>query len=745
MSNSQFPTIYSPLRTPPDLTNCDREPVAFIGCIQPHGALLVARPDSFEVVQHTPNLSTVLPEAPEPLGRSLEALLSPSAFEFLEGLPQREFDRIYHTCLQQGVALAVHRLNDLLYLELEPLGSTPAPARLSELKSILPSLAAAESLEAFTQGICQTVRDYLQVERVMVYQFLPDWTGHIIAESCLPGVSDRYLGLRFPATDIPVPAREVFLRNWLRHIQDTESTPLELVPLQIASSSRPTDLGLSILRAPSPIHVEYLRNMGVRSSVTCSLRVDGKLWGLIACHHHQPILLSQEERSALEFFTELISLRLGAILLRDTMVARENTEKSLAELEIALVEHDTLRLDLELPRLRRLLPCDAVAVLQNGEWWTDGDLHIPELEQLRAGARELPSERAHVAWTNRLPGEPPPYPGVLTPSLGVGPDTEIYWLRRADSYAVRWAGDPRKDSLQSVGSSRLQPRASFEEYVEEVRDRSRSWTELEIWAALRLRRSVRAAQIALAAKERLRNELLERSNRELESFAFMVSHDLREPIRGIYTCAEILKEDYGQALGQEGSELTALVSDLTKRMDRLLSDLLEYARIGATDLSPTSVSTEELYAETVTLLGDKAAAIEKPSPLPPVYAHRSFVQEILTNLMLNAVKYTPGDDARIIVAPAPQHDTDTHVAFQVTDNGIGIAPENQDKIFQIFQRLHPPEEYSGGTGVGLTIARKMTERHQGRVWVESQPGEGSSFYFTLPKGPQSLPVSSRGD
>lgn len=251
----------------------------------------------------------------------------------------------------------------------------------------------------------------------------------------------------------------------------------------------------------------------------------------------------------------------------------------------------------------------------------------------------------------------------------------------------------------------------------------------------------------LAAKDDLEHRVLDRtrelqaanvelqqSNRELDDFAYIASHDLKEPLRGIHNYSMFLLEDYGDRLDEGGKAKLETLTRLTRRMEVLIDSLLQFSRLGRVDLAVEDVNLDRTVAEVVDSLGinlqAEGAEVRVPRPLPTVRADRARVGEIFYNLIINAVRYNDKPRKWVEVGWL---EGDPPV-FYVRDNGIGIQEKHFDSIFRIFKRLHSRDKFGGGTGAGLTIVKKIVERHSGRIWLESVPGEGTTFYFTLAKG-----------
>lgn len=258
--------------------------------------------------------------------------------------------------------------------------------------------------------------------------------------------------------------------------------------------------------------------------------------------------------------------------------------------------------------------------------------------------------------------------------------------------------------------------------------------------------------------QQLNDELL-RSNRELDSFTYIASHDLKEPLRGIRNFSHFLMEDYGDKLAPDGREQLLTLQRLTKRMELLIEALLRYSRLGRQELERHEVELQPVLEEVSEMLGshlrESKVQLRIPRPLPLAAVDRTLVGELLLNLLTNAIKYNDKAEKWVEIGwnagegergrageresggageetnLSPHRPVAPSFTFYVRDNGIGIPEKHQEQIFRIFKRLHGRDEWGGGTGVGLTIARKIVERHNGDIWVESQVGEGTTFFFTL--------------
>ncbi len=782
---------YSIKRHGTTLATCDSEPVQTPGCIQAHGALLVLRLSDLQILQASENTLQHLGEdAASLLGRSVTRVVGAAGEARLHEMLARDaLDRgaAYAFTLPARAGLpaldvCLHRSGGVAVLEFEVTGRAERPADddfFMLVKAAVGRLQTPGSVRAFCQQVTEEVRAITGLDRVMAYRFHADHHGEVIAESKRDAL-DPWLGLHYPASDIPLPAREIFKRIWIRPLPDAAGPLVELLPLANPDTGLPLDMTHCALRGASIMYSEYLANLGVAASLTMPIMRDGELWGLIVCNHYTTTAFRYEVRAACELLAQVASLTLKSAEqaeLAEQLAYRLKLEEVHQQLVVRSArEGDLLALTAQQPSLLDAIDAGGAALYHLNRWWCVGNVpELAQLDQIAAWLYERPefaNESASTARpvfaTHALASVCPAAVGLEDVASGVLATVFsrqqrrlLLWFRPQTMHTVRWAGSSG-DKRQIAGphGMRLSPRLSFETLTESVCGHSLPWLDVEVDAALRLRTLV--LELVITRGERLAdlNADLTRSNEELDAFAYVASHDLKEPLRGIHRYAhQLLESAEANGVDQGQSRLRAeSLMRLTVRMDSLLDSLLHFSRVGRMELEFEAADLNAVVADAIEMTGalrnrsgnssgnhggtDSPSRIDIPRPLPVVQCDPLRVGEIYSNLLANALKYKRGAQAHIELGyigagetterpNAPEATTGQDI-FYVRDQGIGIDPRHHEQVFRLFKRMHGRDDYGGGVGAGLTIVQKLVQRHGGRVWIDSVLDVGTTFYFTLP-------------
>jgi light-regulated signal transduction histidine kinase (bacteriophytochrome) len=713
-----------------DLESCATEPIRVPGAIQPHGRMLVLDAGSGREVAWSLNWRDAAQR------QAALAALARRPLEVAEGESPAALGLV--EVGGEEMDASAHRLGRHVIVEFEPAAAdrgTQAPI-YSLARHFLPQLQRARSVDDLLRIGVRELKRLTGFGRCLAYRFDRDGHGEVLAEAMDEGY-ESYAGHRFPASDIPAQARALYCLNFIRLIPDSDYAPVPLASRDAALAPGAIDLSLAGLRSVSPVHLEYMRNMGTRASMSVSIVVRGQLWGLVSCHDRETRFLSFPTRAACEHLGRLLSGQVEAADERSEVEQRHELRELTLQIIAQRADLDASLLGLvnEPAPMLRLARAAGVAVVLNDVCRSFGD--VPPADEILALAEWLRHRGDEVFESDRLPELWPAAAGwgdvgagVLAIAISQVHRHVILWFRPAVVQTITWAGRPYKE-VRAEG--RIQPRSSFASWKEELQGRALPWTSAERGAVLELRQSL--IGIVLRRAEEL-NEVaaeLGRVNKELEAFSYTVSHDLRAPMRHIAGYVDLVMDVEGAKLGDKSRRYLQHVKDASAYSGRLVDALLDFSRMGRTAIKHGDVDMRALSTEVARELtrfeAGRAIEWDIAPDLPVLWADPVLMQVAMRNLMGNAVKYSRDRAVtRVRVVPARRGG---RTGVEVVDNGVGFDMRYVDKLFGVFQRLHQSEQFEG-TGIGLASFRRIVERHGGEVWAHGTPGEGARFGFALP-------------
>jgi light-regulated signal transduction histidine kinase (bacteriophytochrome) len=501
------------------------------------------------------------------------------------------------------------------------------------------------------------------------------------------------------------------------------------------------DLSFATLRSVSPIHCQYMQNMGVLSSMSISLMAGDKLWGLISCGNRQPLLVPNDLRTACQTIGQVLSLQISAMEALDLSRQREEKVAALALLNQAmqaspanvfdgLAQRPQLLMDLTL--------AGGVAIIEDKQLHRYGN--CPEPGQIRALHKWLQETGQPVFASHNLASVYPPAAdyqhvasGVLAMSLPKPVDNGVLWFRPEVKENINWSGDPNKPlDLESTDAGlHLRPRTSFEIWKVEMAGISTKWSHGDRFAANDLRRSALENDLA---RQVLREQQAVRARDELVA---VVSHDLRNPMTVISMLCGMMQKAFSSDGPHTSRRISSAIDTMQQaaaRMNVLLEDLLDTSKIeaGRYTVKPVALDVSQMFEEAYSLLAP--LAMEKgidlsfnAEPGLQINADPERLFQVLSNLIGNAIKFTPRQGNIGISAMS----TSEEIVFSVRDSGEGIAP---DELPHVFDRYWTQAENNPtGSGLGLYITQGIVQAHGGRIEAESELGRGSEFRFTVPK------------
>lgn len=532
---------------PVDLTNCDREPIHIIGTVQSYGFLIAVSAADWTVTRASRNVEQWLGiDAEQMIGRNLGGFLRANAIHDIRGQLQtvmmtQTVARVFSlTVTESGLAcdVAIHVVDDEVVIEFEPSAKLASQSG-AVVQTMIARVRQTEDLRTFYRAAAREMRALTGFDRVMIYRFDPDGSGEVIAESARSEIGS-FLGQRYPASDIPMQARLMYQRNWLRIIPDIDAPPSPVVPA-LSDKGRPLDLSMSILRSVSPIHIEYLRNMGIRASMSVSILEGGRLWGLFACHHYAPLNVSFERRTAAELFGQMFSLLMES-RERAGEAAYEERGRKLHNRLITAMAGEASRFESiisHLDEIADLLICDGIGLWINGA----ATLHglTPSQEQFRGLIEHLNTMSIEEAYSENDIGSI--YPrgkdfaeraaGMLIVPLSRPGRDYLVFFRKEVSRTITWAGDPTKPVTVGPMGTRLTPRQSFEIWRETVKGQSLPWSAADVRIAESLRVSLLEVILRLSDLTEIERE---RAQQRQELLIAELNHRIRNIlglIRGV--------------------------------------------------------------------------------------------------------------------------------------------------------------------------------------------------------------------
>jgi light-regulated signal transduction histidine kinase (bacteriophytochrome)/CheY-like chemotaxis protein len=622
-----------------NLSNCDREPIHIPGSVQPFGFLLTLLSD-FTICMASENAGDFLgTDCAALLQKPIVDVLSESAVEtirarvdYLSGPDAVE--RIFGLQLQPGKPpfdLAIHFSGAYLVVEAEPSVIEPDVNSGELVRLMLARLRKTKGLTELAAEAARQVKVLTGFDRVMVYRFAPDGSGEVIAEAAKSGL-EPFLGLHYPASDIPRQARILYQRNWLRIIADINAKPAVLKSTPTHSAAL-LDLSMSVLRSVSPIHIEYLQNMGVGASMSVSILREGKLWGLFACHHYSPRHISFEKRTASELFGQMFSWILEG-RERDDDVSYEMHAHQIQERlmeRAATHEHSTRAILDFIGDYRKMIECDGIAVWTEGEITLDGEtpteaevkdlvgfIHRTSPGRICASAEIAKLYAAGKSFRDRAAG-------FLAIPISRVPRDCLIFFRREVLRSVNWAGDPNKSYAEGPLGARLTPRKSFELWQETVVGQSKPWSQGDLRIAESLRVTLLEVILQLS-------DLAARERRNSQERQELMIAELNHRVRNILSLVRSLvaqSKDNATSTEEFASVLGGRIQALARAHDQI------------TNLNWAPVALKALVeSEAGAYLGRRADRIKLDGPDvaldPKAFATLALV---VHEMMTNSAKY----------------------------------------------------------------------------------------------------------
>lgn len=741
------------------LDTCDMEAIHRSGAVQRNAIFFAAPAETLQISHWSNNAAACGFSAPGQAtlhGYALADLL-PTVAEEIQELVEDTQSRHQHIALSEAVEAngqeydAIFCQTDaFVFVELLPAAHlTPRllKTKLRGAQRAASRILSADGFETAQQIAVTAVQDLTGYDRVKIYQFQPDKSGKVTAEARVDAIPS-YLGLYFPATDIPKQARSLFKLLPFRQIASVDD---DISPIMTADGPAlgTLDMTWSVGRSVSTMHTAYLRNMDIGASFSSALMDGDELWGLIACHHSQVNDLPFDIWGLVHDIADALMIKLNQERERETAKKIAKMRQLEADVAVKLRERGTIEdvlCDYSIP-LMDFLEADGFAFQFDGNVFSVGK--VPPKDTIRHLIKWVSDTSTNNDYylSNALHREWPPARdhmetacGVLIQPVIIHRVCQIVWFRGPVTTTVRWAGDPtaKKVAKREDGLDILQPRNSFAQWVDEHREECRPWRFSEVQAASEIFKEVLDI-IASQAQglKRMAEELSlsqAETREEMAQFAYAAAHDIQNPINTITSALELLKTTQGETIDPMVLKSMDFAIRSSDRLRQLSDQMANFVALGRREIEPEHVPLDEVVSDALEMLSH---AIEESDatfdiPVLPVVAGKKDLLTILfLNLFSNAMKYRDRErKPHIRVTAANQGQ---FVQLAVEDNGIGVPVIHAERIFKPFDRLHRADDIPG-SGLGLATCKRIADLHKTSLMLDPEYTGGARFTMDLRKG-----------
>ncbi|MEO7314927.1 MAG: ATP-binding protein [Ginsengibacter sp.] len=732
------------------LTNCDIEPIHIPGAVQGHGILVAINIQSGLISYLSENVQSLTGiEAKSFLNKNLTVLADSMQLEnldvplflktLLEKIRKGESLDFTNSKLVQidnkPYNLIYHISGNDLIIEIEPGGEDQLQLE-SKIGHIVTQTLKVRNLETLLKTAAKEIKQIIKYDRVMIYKFAREGHGQVVAEDKNEDL-DPFLGLWYPASDIPKQAREMYKLNLVRLIADVDTATAPIFTL--AGNKEPLDLTHSQLRAVSPMHIEYLKNMGVQSSFSISLISKGKLWGLIACHNYSPKFINYQARETSKLIGQIIYSALEFRLEDEDQQTSNLKKENLITIQSQIEKEDMVdALSKNSVTIQHITSAIGVAIIVDNQITCLGQ--TPDINEIKNIATWLiEHSEKDIYFTSHFSAVYAPASqfshvasGLLCCILSRELKEVILWFKPEQIQEVTWAGKPDKPiERNGKGNNDLTPRKSFEKWTEIVKHAAIPWTSAEVNAVEKIREHLIFAIKRKADATNLLNEKLKLAYEELDAFSFTISHDLKTPLSAIQGYAQLLEisDDYSFA---DQKNILGKIINASIKMNGMMNEILRYSQVGKdahnNKMIDMTALLDEIKAEITSQIQYQEVEMEM-GEIINITGDPVMISQVFSNLLSNAIKYSSKAlRPKVVIASKLNYN---EIIYSIADNGIGIDTKYHGRVFELFKRLDNVDDIEG-TGVGLTIAKRIVEKHNGKIWFESMIGKGTTFYVAFP-------------
>ena len=728
------------------LEHCASEPIHIPGSIQPYGVMIVLEQASMRVVQASDNSDVYLGKTANALiGEKLVDIVGQHKTDAIEHIViERELQPIQSTLItmnDKSFDVVAHKSGDYIVIEFEVIEDEKFLSRdffYDELRAFAVGLQSLNLTDDLYGYVTRSIHKITGFDRVKLYKFDSEYNGQVIGESRIDSMPS-YLGLHFPASDIPAQARKLYMKSFIRQIPDINKDVVPLSP-QMLPNKEPLDMSLSVLRSVSPVHLQYLRNMGVEASMSVTVMQNNHFWGMIVCHNATPYHVPYRIRMAAELMGHIFSAHLTSLEEVKNKDVSEQRKLLLERLSTALESKITIESLIESKQELALNALDAQGIILKSGNITHVYGKVPEPPLIETLISVLEKNYPNTIFhTNDIRTVIKDHPeldglrsGILAVPISYAKKDIIIWLRDSIREQVKWAGNPEKPAEETKAGYRLSPRSSFGLWKETVQYRCKDWSHEDIALGKDLARLIieserNKAEYASAAKS---------------EFLANMSHELRTPMNAIIGIANILGRN--ESFDTRTKEFISTLQLSSNSLLSLVNDLLDISKLESESmlLEQIPFRLNSLIADVRSMMSVKADEkdLQLNTKVADVISNTEFLgdplrlRQALVNIISNAIKFTDEGFISIIVKEAERDEQDRSIIqIDISDSGIGMSQAQVNKIFDKF--VQADESISrrfGGTGLGLAITKNLIDLMQGKINVYSQEQMGSKFSISIP-------------
>ncbi|SMO58399.1 Bacteriophytochrome (light-regulated signal transduction histidine kinase) [Chryseobacterium rhizoplanae] len=724
---------------------CHEEPIHIPGSIQSFGYLIGIDAASHTITFFSRNISDIfdIGSSQELFGRKLtdfpesfQSIIDSEIYTSLDKFTRRKnetyFDKIFIGDTEYH--FSVFRSELYIFMEFEKVLINPN----KRISNKYDNFYIIDNEKELWNHLLETLSKVVNYGRMMVYKFMMDGSGKVIAEKKNENM-ESFLGLHYPESDIPKQARDLYLKKRKRIFSNVYA---DTVPI-LSKSPENIDLTFSASRGMSPVHGQYLKNSGVASSFSVSIIIDDHLWGLVTCQNVEPKHIDLEDRVQAGIFTALAANAYSSFKSKSELNYRLELNEKVSQLKTEFLKHNNLFDSLIecKTEIRNLPEADGLAIVSDENIITDGKTPNPEsIRRIVQWAQENTNERIYVSrnflkeYGDKLDLSEDAA-GIVIYFIERDKNEMLIWFRKEFDEHINWAGNPEKKievfSQNGEEKQMISPRTSFRIFTENIKGNSKRWNSRNVSAVQAVRDLIlETSHKNYNAIKRLNDEL-KKVNDELDSFSYTISHDLGTPLTVMKLNAQMLLGNLTDDSVKSKTKINTIIEEIDN-MAEMMHDVLQLSRAKHSEIQLENLKT----AHTIEKISQNAK-MTYGSPnseiiikeCPDVLADKTMLHQVFLNIINNAVKYSSHKDLPKVEIEGTEDDQT--IIYRISDNGIGIPEEEKHKMFKIFNRMDNAKKFKGN-GVGLSIVHRIMKRIGGNVDYESS-SEGTSFILTFKK------------